>query len=98
MGTTSLVFGLILIGVGIYILLIVKTYSDVDLVWDMFVRLVIALPSFVIGGLLLRKYDKDRKKEKGSYGFIQRMETSTVVVSANTLFEKASADHPATLL
>ncbi len=64
MGTTSLVFGLILIGVGIYILLIVKTYSDVDLVWDMFVRLVIALPSFVIGGLLLRKYDKDRKKEK----------------------------------
>ncbi len=64
MGTASLVFGLILIGVGIYILLIVKTYSDVDLVWDMFVRLVIALPSFVIGGLLLRKYDKDRKKEK----------------------------------
>jgi ABC-type dipeptide/oligopeptide/nickel transport system permease component len=63
-GTASLVFGLILIGVGIYILLIVKTYSDVDLVWDMFVRLVIALPSFVIGGLLLRKYDKDRKKEK----------------------------------
>jgi len=63
-GTTSLVFGLILIGVGIYILLIVKTYSDVDLVWDMFVRLVIALPSFMIGGLLLRKYDKDRKKEK----------------------------------
>ena len=67
MGTTSLVFGLILIGVGIYILLIVKTYSDVDLVWDMFVRLVIALPSFVIGGLLLRKYNKDRKNErKGS--------------------------------
>ena len=64
MGTASLVFGLILIGVGIYILLIVKTYSDVDLVWDMFVRLVIALPSFVIGGLLLRKYDKDRKKGK----------------------------------
>jgi len=63
-GTASLVFGLILIGVGIYILLIVKTYSDVDLVWDMFVRLVIAVPSFVIGGLLLRKYDKDRKKEK----------------------------------
>ncbi len=64
MGTSNLVFGLILIGVGIYILLIVKTYSDVDLVWDMFVRLVTALPSFVIGGLLLRKYDKDRKKEK----------------------------------
>ncbi len=62
MGTTSLVFGLILIGVGIYILLIVKTYSDVDLVWDMFVRLVISIPSFVIGGLLLRKYNKDRKK------------------------------------
>jgi len=55
---------LILIGVGIYILLIVKTYSDVDLVWDMFVRLVISIPSFVIGGLLLRKYDKDRKKKK----------------------------------
>ncbi len=62
MGTASLVFGLILIGVGIYILLIVKTYSDVDLVWDMFVRLVISIPSFVIGGLLLRKYNKDRKK------------------------------------
>jgi len=63
-GTASLVFGLILIGVGIYILLIVKTYSDVDLVWDMFVRLVISIPSFVIGGLLLRKYNKDRKKKK----------------------------------
>jgi len=61
-GTSNLVFGLILIGVGIYILLIVKTYSDVDLVWDMFVRLVISIPSFVIGGLLLRKYDRDRKK------------------------------------
>ena len=39
MGTASLVFGLIFIGVGIDMLLIVKTDSDVDLVFDVGSRL-----------------------------------------------------------
>jgi len=65
-GTVSLVIGLILIGVGIYVLFIVPTFLVTnEFFWIMLiVRLVFTIPLFVIGGLLLRKYDRDRKKEK----------------------------------
>ncbi len=64
MGTTSLVFGLILIGVALYIIFVVPTSSTSDALFDLLARLTLGIPMMVIGGLLLRKYDSDRKKEK----------------------------------
>jgi len=63
-GTTSLVFGLILIGVALYIIFVVPTSSTSDALFDLLARLTLGIPMMVIGGLLLRKYDSDRKKEK----------------------------------
>jgi len=67
-GTASLVFGLILIGFGSYVLFILETgvVTDEEILYDFGGRLIVAIPCFVIGGLLIRKYDKDKKKEKGS--------------------------------
>ena len=65
----SLVFGLIMIGTGVYTAfnsLVNWTYeihSDEDL---LLIFVLFIVPFFVVGGLLLRKYDKDRKKEKNS--------------------------------
>jgi len=68
MGTASLVFGLILIGVGIYIafhlLGAANMESEEDLQAVGLGYLIIVIPMIVIGGLLLRKFDSDRKKEK----------------------------------
>ena len=69
MGTASLVFGIIVIGVGLYFLFIPipsETGSDEELVDTLIAKLILVVPAFVIGGLLLRKFDKDRKKEKNS--------------------------------
>ena len=64
MGTASLVFGLILIGAGIYMVSeLLKMKSEENaLVVFLFGFVIIPVPLFVIGGLLLRKYDRDRKK------------------------------------
>jgi len=64
-GTASLVFGLILIGAGVYMMSeIMKIRFDEEnaLLSLLFGFAIIPVPLFVIGGLLLRKYDRDRKK------------------------------------
>ncbi len=65
MGTASLIFGLILIGTGIYLISEVMNYSfdEESALFSYLLGFVIfPVPLFVIGGLLLRKYDRDRKK------------------------------------
>lgn len=70
MGTASLVFGLILIGIGLFFGLgffyVIVVYPEIlnNLVWALLVSIVFTIPFLVVGGLLLRKYDRDRKKEK----------------------------------
>jgi len=65
-GTASLVFGLIIIGAGIFVTNSIweSQQNEVDpLVFFLFSFAIIPVPLFVIGGLLLRKYDKDKKKK-----------------------------------
>ena len=68
MGTASLVFGLILIGVALYftidMLLALQFYEEEELGFVGLISLIIVTPMFVIGGLLLRKFDRDRQKSK----------------------------------
>ena len=68
METASLVFGLVLIGVGIYLAFslmgAVNVDDDEDLMALGLGYLILVTPMIVIGGLLLRKFDRDRKKEK----------------------------------
>jgi len=68
LGTASLVFGLILIGFGLFIGL--WMFVEMIQVGDPervgiygFGFLIIVIPIFVGGGLLLRKYDNDKKKQ-----------------------------------
>ena len=68
MGIASLVFGLVLIGFGILFTIVLLTgvgggglTSD-----EAYLNLIFTIASFAIGGLLLRTFDKDRKKEKNS--------------------------------
>ncbi len=66
MGTASLVFGLILIGIGLYfitdVLINFQFYDKEDIGLIGLILLIIATPMFVVGGLLLRKFDRDRQK------------------------------------
>ena len=70
MGTASLVFGLILIGSALYFIYevlkspISEPVTSDEIVNSLIVLLIFTIPMMAIGGLLLRKYDKDRKKEK----------------------------------
>jgi len=68
MGTASLVFGLILIGFGLYTIIDMMNnwqfYDEHDKGTIALIYLIISVPMFVIGGLLLRKYDRDKKKDK----------------------------------
>jgi len=73
MGTASLVFGLILIGVGLFfgLLMFVEMIQAANqLTEDVgtfeFGPLIIVVAMFAVGGLLIRSFDKDRKKEKKS--------------------------------
>ena len=68
MGTASLVFGLILIGAGVVtaIQLLDAWSYDTDPDAGLVVLLgfaIIVAPLCALGGVLLRKYDKDKKKE-----------------------------------
>ena len=66
MGTASLVFGLIMIGAGILVTNSIweTQQNEVDpLVFFLFGFAIIPVPLFVVGGLLLRKYDRDKKKK-----------------------------------
>jgi len=67
MGTASLVFGMILIGFGIFfgLLMFVEMIqgSNPEEVGG---PLIIVVALFAVGGLLIRSFDKDRKKEKNS--------------------------------
>jgi hypothetical protein len=68
MGTTSLVFGLILIGAGVvmaYTLLNEARFStDPDTGLGLLLGFAILVaPIVALGGILLRKYDSDKKKE-----------------------------------
>ena len=74
MGTLSLVFGLILIGIGLLIIFTIPLGANptgdpeaMQLLYaGMIGMLIFGIPFLVGGGLLLRKYDRDRKKEKNS--------------------------------
>jgi len=61
LGTASLVLGIVLIVFGLAYWLIMEAVP-----WpvDIFNMLIVSIPSVIIGALFLRKYDKDKKKEK----------------------------------
>jgi len=61
MGTASLVFGLILIGKGLVIMFAIDYFWNVNYdeysIWVIaIIFLILCVPFFVAGGLLLRKY------------------------------------------
>jgi len=63
-GTASLIFGLILIGMGIFVFI---RPGETEFPWIFLMgKLIVGIPLFAIGGLFLWKYDRDRKKEKNS--------------------------------
>ena len=70
MGTASLVIGTILIGFGFSILIIptldTSLMSEKDIGFSIIGESVIAIPLIVFGVFFLKKFDKDRKKEKNS--------------------------------
>jgi len=71
MGTASLVFGLILIGKGLVIMFAIGYFWNVNYdeysIWVIaIIFLILCVPFFVAGGLFLRKYDRDKKKERNS--------------------------------
>ena len=63
-GSLAIGIGLIILGFGI---IIVPTdtsqLSEEETDYLIISELIIALPSIAIGGLFLRKYDKDKKKK-----------------------------------
>jgi hypothetical protein len=64
LGTASLVFGVVSIGVG----LIALGYGMEGLIQNLFYLTTVAIGSgiglFILGGLLIRKFDKDRNTSK----------------------------------
>ena len=69
MGTASLVFGIILIIIGaglgvVWLSSASSSFAESGPVATILAGLLVLVPLFVIGGLLLRSYDKDKKKEK----------------------------------
>jgi len=69
MGIASLVFGLILIGFGLVfgLLMFVEMIQGGNAEDDgTYGPLIIVAALFAVGGLLIRSYDKDRKKENKS--------------------------------
>ena len=71
MGTANLVFGLVLIGKGLVIMFVIgyfwnANYDEYSIWVIAIVFLILCVPFFVVGGLFLRKFDSDKKKEKNS--------------------------------
>jgi hypothetical protein len=69
MGIGSLAIGIALITFGFGVIILptdTALMSDEDVEYLIISELIIALPSIAIGGLFLRKYDKDKKKRKNS--------------------------------
>jgi len=67
MGTVSLVFGVVLIitGLGIIFKILDTPFSeDIETYVILILASVIATPFFVVGALLLRKYDSDKKNSQ----------------------------------
>ncbi len=67
MGTTSLVLGLVffLFGFGIVgIVLLSSQPTQDDWYSSLFGSFIISIPLVIVGSLFLRKYDRDKKKEK----------------------------------
>jgi len=62
MGTASLVIGLGLIIAGFFNILYQAEQVVDPVIYT--IEVIIGIVLIVVGGLLLRKYDKDRKKEK----------------------------------
>ena len=66
-GSLAIGIGLIIFGFGVIILPTdTALMSEEDVEYLIISELIIALPSIAIGGLFLRKYDKDKKKRKKS--------------------------------
>jgi len=66
-GTASLIIGIACIISGFYMIFVwgeERVLTEEEEVNYMLFSLIIGVPLIVIGGLLLRKYDRDRKKEK----------------------------------
>ena len=71
MGTANLVFGQVLIGKGLVIMFVIGYFCNANYdeypIWVIaIVFLILCVPFFVVGGLFLRKFDSDKKKEKNS--------------------------------
>ncbi len=68
MGTASLVFGLITIGFGIFFGFGIMIYIMPDATLELWGRIIVwvgfTVPFLALGGVLLKKFDNDRKKEK----------------------------------
>lgn len=66
-GSLAIGIGFIILGFGIIILPTdTSLMSNDDVEQLIIVELILALPSIAIGGLFLRKYDRDKKKGKNS--------------------------------
>ena len=67
MGTASLIagIGLMIVGFAVIAQGLLGTYFTVEQMRDWIIfNTIIGLPFVIAGGLLLRKYDRDKKKEK----------------------------------
>ena len=63
MGTASLVIGIAMIGFGFFFAMYLLTSpTTVEAGYVLLITLIFAGPIIAIGGLFLRKYDKDKKK------------------------------------
>jgi len=66
-GEASLVFGVISILAGFYLLFAILESMELEpqhAMSNQIAIIIFPVPLMVIGGLLLRKFDSDRKKEK----------------------------------
>jgi len=65
MGTLHLIIGIVLIGIGLFV-----TYYGLEYLYydepitagSIIAVLILTVPEYIIGGILVRKFDKDREK------------------------------------
>jgi len=67
-GTASLVFGLISIGFGLFFGIFIMLYIVPDATLELWGQLIVwigfTVPFLALGGIFLKKFDRDRKKAK----------------------------------